>query len=54
MYFILHIYLSKTNNSRIDEQLFGNDAIYSLPELFFLYGFFVVFLYGLFNPKVRD
>jgi NADH:ubiquinone oxidoreductase subunit 2 (subunit N) len=39
---------------KTEGRLFDNDIIYSLPELFFLLGFFVVFLFGIFRPKVQD
>lgn len=35
-------------------KIFDNDIIYSLPEIFFIFGFFVVFLLGIFKPKAHE
>ena len=35
-------------------KIFDNDIIYSLPEIFFIFGFFVVFLLGIFKPKTHE
>lgn len=50
----LLISISESMTYKFEGKLFDYDIIYSLPELFFLFGFFVVFLFGIFRPKSQD